>query len=260
MRVLLIGDSCTDVYVYGDVKRLNPEAPVPILEPKRQDTTRGMAWNVYNNLTAFGMSVFMLTNEEEITKTRYIDEKSNQQILRVDDEPKIEPLPYKEPFITDRSAYHKPPHVVPPKDWYDIMVISDYDKGYITQEKLFELVDWFKGPVIVDSKKTELPDGCYIKVNDIEYEKLKTKSNNIIITRGGKGTEYQGKSYPAEKVNVFDVVGAGDTFLAALTYGYLNSGSMEDAIPFANKAAAIAVSHTGTYVLTKEDVDGICKD
>ena len=260
MRVLLIGDSCTDVYVYGDVKRLNPEAPVPILEPKRQDTTRGMAWNVYNNLTAFGLSVFMLTNEEEITKTRYIDEKSNQQILRVDDEPKIEPLPYKEPFITDRSAYHKLHHGVLEEDWYDIMVISDYDKGYITQEKLFELVDWFDGPVIIDSKKTELPDGCYIKVNDIEYEKLKTKSNNIIITRGGKGTEYQGKSYPAEKVNVFDVVGAGDTFLAALTYGYLNSGSMEDAIPFANKAAAIAVSHTGTYVLTKEDVDGICKD
>ena len=36
MRVLLIGDSCTDVYVYGDVKRLNPEAPVPILEPKKR--------------------------------------------------------------------------------------------------------------------------------------------------------------------------------------------------------------------------------
>ena len=260
MRVLLIGDSCTDVYVYGDVKRLNPEAPVPILEPKRQDTTKGMAWNVYNNLTAFGLSVFMLTNEEEITKTRYIDEKSNQQILRVDDEPEIEPLPYKAPFIDDRSAYHKLHHKVPPEDWYDIMVISDYNKGYITQEKLFELVEWFEGPIIIDSKKTKLPDECYIKVNDIEYEKLHTKSNHVIITRGGKGTEYQGKLYPAEKVNVFDVVGAGDTFLAALTYGYLNSGSMEDAIPFANKAAAIAVSHTGTYVLTKEDVDGICKD
>ena len=260
MRVLLIGDSCTDVYVYGDVKRLNPEAPVPILEPKRQDTTRGMAWNVYNNLTAFGLSVFMLTNEEEITKTRYIDEKSNQQILRVDDEPKIEPLPYKEPFISDRSAYHKLHHGVPEEDWYDIMVISDYNKGYITQEKLFELVDWFDGPVIIDSKKTKLPDECYIKVNDIEYEKLHTKSNHVIITRGGKGTEYQGKLYPAEKVNVFDVVGAGDTFLAALTYGYLKYKSMEEAIPFANKAAAIAVSHTGTYVLTKEDIDEIFKD
>ena len=260
MRVLLIGDSCTDVYVYGDVKRLNPEAPVPILEPKRQDTTKGMAWNVYNNLTAFGLSVFMLTNEEEITKTRYIDEKSNQQILRVDDEPEIEPLPYKAPFIDDRSAYHKLHHKVPPEDWYDIMVISDYDKGYITQDKLFELVDWFEGPIIIDSKKTKLPDDCYIKVNDIEYEKLHTKSNHVIITRGGKGTEYQGKLYPAEKVNVFDVVGAGDTFLAALTYGYLKYKSMEEAIPFANKAAAIAVSHTGTYVLTKEDIDEIFKD
>ena len=257
MRVLLIGDSCTDVYVYGDVKRLNPEAPVPILEPKRQDTTRGMAWNVYNNLTVFGMSVFMLTNEEEITKTRYIDEKSNQQILRVDDEPEITPLPYKEPFIDDRSAYHKLHHGVPEEDWYDIMVISDYNKGYITQEKLFELVDWFDGPIIIDSKKTNLPDNCYIKVNDLEYDKLETKSDNVIITKGGKGTEYQGKTYPAEKVNVFDVVGAGDTFLAALTYGYLKYNSIEEAIPFANKAAAIAVSHTGTYVLKEEDVKKI---
>ena len=137
------------------------------------------------------------------------------------------------------------------------MVISDYDKGYVTQEELFELVGWFEGPVFIDSKKTNLPDKCYIKVNDLEYDKLETKNDNIIITRRGKGTEYKGKLYPAEKVNVFDVVGAGDTFLAALTYGYLTYGSIEEAIPFANKAAAIAVSHTGTYVLTKEDVDEI---
>ena len=257
MRVLLIGDSCTDVYVYGDVKRLNPEAPVPILEPKREESSKGMAWNVFDNLKAFGLSVFMLTNEEKITKTRYIDEKSNQQILRVDDEPEIKPLPYEPPFIEDRSAYHKPPHVVPPKDWYDVMVISDYNKGYVTKEKLFELVEWFEGPVFVDSKKTNLPDNCYVKVNDIEYERLQTKNDNVIITRGGEGTEYQGKSYPAERVNVFDVVGAGDTFLAALTYGYLKYGTIEEAIPLANKAAAVAVSHRGTYVLTEEDVKKI---
>ena len=240
MRVLLIGDSCTDVYVYGDVKRLNPEAPVPILEPKRQDTNKGMAWNVYNNLIAFGVEAYMLTNEEEITKTRYIDEKSNQQILRVDDEPNIDPISYELP-----------------DDKFDVMVISDYNKGYITEEKLFELVDWFEGTVIIDSKKTNLPDNCYIKVNDLEYDKLETKTDNVIVTKGGKGTEYKGKLYPAEKVKVFDVVGAGDTFLAALTYGYLKYNSIEEAIPFANKAAAIAVSHTGTYVLTKEDIDEI---
>ena len=257
MRVLLIGDSCTDVYVYGDVKRLNPEAPVPILEPKREESSKGMAWNVFDNLKAFGLSVFMLTNEEKIIKTRYIHEKSNQQILRVDNEPEIKPLPYEPPFIEDRSAYHKPPHVVPPKEWYDVMVISDYNKGYVTQEKLFELVDWFDGPVFIDTKKRYVPDGCYVKLNDLEYDKLETKSDNIIITRGDEGTEYKGKLYPAEKVKVFDVVGAGDTFLAALTYGYLKYGTIEEAIPLANKAAAVAVSHRGTYVLTEEDVKKI---
>ena len=53
MKVLLIGDSCIDKYVYGEVKRLNPEAPVPILEPKREESSKGMAWNVFDNLLAF---------------------------------------------------------------------------------------------------------------------------------------------------------------------------------------------------------------
>ena len=240
MRILLIGDSCTDVYVYGEVKRLNPEAPVPILEPRRESSTNGMAWNVYNNLLSFDAEVYLLTNEEKITKTRYIEEKSNQQILRIDVEGEVKQLEYElneEPF--------------------DALVISDYDKGFITQEKLFELVDWFDGPVFVDSKKKVLPVGCFVKVNDIEYEKLESKTNNLIVTRGGKGAEYKGKLYPAEKVKVSDVVGAGDTFLAALTYAYLKYGSIEEAIPFANKAAAIAVSHPGTYVLTEEDINEI---
>ena len=252
MKVLLIGDSCTDVYVYGEVKRLNPEAPVPILEPHRESSTNGMAWNVYNNLLAFDIEVYLLTNQEKITKTRYIDEKSNQQILRVDEEPKIKPLKHQQPF-------HERSNTAPPSDdWYDAMVISDYDKGFLTTEKIFELVDWFDGPVFVDTKKTTIPGNAYVKVNDIEQKKLTHYDpDTLIITKGGEGTEYKGKLYPAEKVNVFDVVGAGDTFLAALTYGYLKYGSIEEAIPFANKAAAIAVSHTGTYVLTKEDVNEI---
>ena len=243
MKVLLIGDSCEDRYFYGDVKRLNPEAPVPILEYKRGVTSKGMAWNVRENLMSFGVEVYISTHPEEIIKTRYIDEKSNQQIMRYDEEPEITPIPYE--FLDEW------------KSTYDALVISDYNKGYITQEKLFELVDWFEGPVIIDSKKTNLPDKCYIKINELEYDKLETKTNNLIITKGGEGAEYQGKLYPAEKVKVFDVVGAGDTFLAALTYGYLKYGSIEEAIPLANKAAAVAVSHRGTYVLKEEDVTKI---
>ena len=246
MKVLLIGDTCEDRYFYGDVKRLNPEAPVPILEYKRGVTSKGMAWNVRENLMSFGVEVYIATHEETIIKTRYIDEKSNQQIMRYDEEPKVEPLSYDFP-----------------KEWnseYDALVISDYDKGFLTTEKIFELSSRFVGPVFIDSKKTLLPEDAYIKINELEYERMSHYNyENLIVTRGGKGAEYQGKLYPAEKVNVFDVVGAGDTFLAALTYGYLNYGSIEEAIPFANKAAAIAVSHTGTYVLQEEDVKKILR-
>ena len=243
MKVLLIGDSCEDRYFYGDVKRLSPEAPVPILEYKRGVTSKGMAWNVFNNLDAFGVEIDILTNEEEIIKTRFIDEKSNQQILRSDEEPEIKPFPYEFP-----------------QGNYDALVISDYDKGFITQPKLFELSNWFQGPVFIDTKKICIPGNAFIKVNESEFKKITHFiPDNMIITKGGEGTEYQGKLYPAQKVNVFDVVGAGDTFLAALTYGYIKYGRIEEAIPLANRAAAVAVSHRGTYVLTKEDVNEILR-
>ena len=244
MKVLLIGDSCEDRYFYGDVKRLNPEAPVPILEYRRGVTSKGMVWNVRENLRSFGVEVYTSTHPEEIIKTRYIDEKSNQQIMRYDEEPEIQPLSFD--FPTEWN------------NLYDALVISDYDKGFLTTEKIFELSSRFVGPVFIDSKKRLLPEDAYIKVNELEYERMSHSNyENLIVTRGGKGAEYQGKLYPAEKVSVFDVVGAGDTFLAALTYGYLKYGRIDRAIPLANKAAAVAVSHRGTYVLTEEDVKKI---
>ena len=241
LKVLLIGDSCTDEYVYGSCERLNPEAPVPILKFNRKETKKGMALNVRENIESFGIEVYMITNQETITKTRYIDEKYNQQILRVDNEPSLKPMSYDLP-----------------DEHFDALVISDYDKGFLSNEKVFELVEWFDGPVFIDSKKTKLPkESCFVKINDLEFSKLDNPSDNLIITRGSKGAEYQGKLYPGEKVDIFDAVGAGDTFLSALVYFYLKCGKIEEAIPYANKAAAIAVSNFGTYILTKEDVNEI---
>ena len=241
LKVLLIGDSCTDEYVYGSCERLNPEAPVPILKFNRKETKKGMAWNVRENIESFGIEVYMITNQETITKTRYIDEKYNQQILRVDNEPELKPMEY------DLPDGH-----------FDALVISDYDKGFLSNEKIFELVEWFNGPVFIASKKTKLPkESCFVKINDLEFSKLDNPADNLIITRGSKGAEYQGELYPGEKVDIFDAVGAGDTFLSALVYFYLKYGKIEEAIPYANKAAAIAVSNFGTYILTKEDVNEI---
>jgi D-beta-D-heptose 7-phosphate kinase/D-beta-D-heptose 1-phosphate adenosyltransferase len=243
-KVLIIGDSCQDIFVYGNCERLNPEAPVPILNYKKTIIKEGMASNVKENLLSFGLDVTLITNKEEITKTRYIDEKSNHQIIRVDNECKISPL-------TDNIF----------ADLYDIIVISDYNKGFITSGMLFNIVDSAKCPIFIDSKKNDLPkNNCIIKINETEYSKLNNKElhNNIIVTMGSNGSVYNNTLYPAEKVNVYDTVGAGDTFLAALVYGYLNTKNIGLSIKIANKASAIAVSHQGTYVLTKNDVNKIC--
>jgi len=244
-KVLLIGDSCSDEYVYGICERLNPEAPVPILRETEVKTQRGMAWNVRENLMSFGIEVYILTQEERIIKRRFIDKRYNQQLLRVDIEDTVKPLEYDLP-----------------KEHFDALVISDYDKGFLTTQRIYELVEWFDGPVFIDSKKTNLPvEYAYIKINDDEYSKLDKElkdSPNLIVTKGSQGVDYQGKNYPAVGVSVFDVCGAGDTFLSALVYFYLLYGKIETAIPYANKAAAIAVTHFGTYVLSERDVNEIC--
>ena len=221
-KVLLIGDSCIDEYVYGICERLNPEAPVPILRETRVETQKGMAWNVRENLMSFGMEVYILTQEEQIVKRRFIDERYNQQILRVDVEKDSKPLDYDLP-----------------QEYFDALVISDYDKGFITSSRIFDLAEKFDGPVFIDSKKRHLPvEHAFIKINEEEYSKLSYKSENLIVTRGSKGADYQGKNYPAVGVSVFDVCGAGDTFLSALVYFYLLYGKIDKAIPYANKAAS----------------------
>lgn len=118
----------------------------------------------------------MLTNEEKIIKTRYIDEKYNHQILRVDTEDPVKPMEYDLP-----------------KDHFDAIVISDYDKGFITKERLFDIVLPSRCPVFVDSKKTDLPEtNCYIKINEDESKRLRSKHDNLIITRGSGGAEFNG--------------------------------------------------------------------
>jgi D-beta-D-heptose 7-phosphate kinase/D-beta-D-heptose 1-phosphate adenosyltransferase len=223
---------------------MSPEAPVPVMKYSKIETKAGMAGNVCLNLQAFGIDITFLTNPEKIVKTRFIDEKSNQQILRVDNEEKVKPLML--PVSTDN---------------FDAVVISDYDKGYLPASKLFEIVEGSNCPVFIDSKKTFLPnkENCFVKINDIEYERLDSSCyiDNLIITKGSEGCIYKNTLYPAEKVKVYDVVGAGDTFLSALVYAYLRYKNIDKALMLANKAAALAVQQSGTYVLTEKDVSSI---
>tara|TARA_Y100000746_G_scaffold107885_1_gene92228 strand:- start:194 stop:934 length:741 start_codon:yes stop_codon:yes gene_type:complete len=242
MKVLLLGDSCEDEYIYGNCNRLSPEAPVPVMKLGRVETKSGMAGNVCLNLQAFNLNITFLTNTEKITKTRFIDEASNYQMLRVDSEQRTKPILV--PVSTGN---------------FDAVVISDYDKGYLTSEKIFDIVESSSCPVFIDSKKSILPNrsNCFVKINDKEFGNLDQRYpiDNLIVTKGSQGCIYNNTLYPAEKVKVFDVVGAGDTFLAALVFGYLKHKDINKAIMLGNRAAAIAVQHTGTYVLSQTDIN-----
>jgi sugar/nucleoside kinase (ribokinase family) len=66
--------------------------------------------------------------------------------------------------------------------------------------------------------------------------------------------EQNGRLIPAVPVEVADVCGAGDTFLAALAYGYLEHKDMQLAIEFAMQASAVTVQHVGVYAPTIKEI------
>ena len=72
MRILVIGDGCKDIFKYGKVTRIAPEAPVPIIVPEKETSNPGMAGNVVANLEALGSGVDFITNKTEIRKVRYV--------------------------------------------------------------------------------------------------------------------------------------------------------------------------------------------
>ncbi len=248
-KVLLIGETCDDEYVYGNVERISPEAPVPVLKYDRTETHKGMSANVRANLESFGVLVNHITNKKPIIKRRLVDKGSNQQLMRVDIESEIDSL---RPSEVKSAFVHMQ---------YDAVVISDYDKGYLNSNDIKVFCDNFKGPIFIDTKKTELFSypNVYYKINQREYDNLIVKPNieNLIVTLGERGVAHMGSIYPTDKVNVFDVVGAGDTFLAALTYAMLKYGDIPTAIVVANKASAIAVQHYGCYTLSDEEAEDL---
>ena len=230
-KILLLGDSCIDIYQYGYVKRISPEAPVPVFTFIHEETREGMSSNVKANLEMLGCEVKHIHGTTSI-KTRLIDTHSKQHIVRIDNDKETEALC----FIPDLVGY-------------DAIVISDYCKGFISYELVEQLRDRYAGPIFVDTKKHDLLrfEGCIVKVNAAEAALAISKPTNLIITMGAHGAIFKYEIFEGYPVTVRDVCGAGDTFLAALTYQYLISGSIEEAIDFANKASSITVQKLGVY-------------
>ena len=239
-KILLIGDNCKDIYQYGTIDRLSPEAPVPVFVPTRTEERDGMAGNVANNLEALGCHVNYLHGETS-TKTRIIDARSKQQIVRIDNDVKSTPLTFET--------------AIP--DVYDAIVVSDYNKGTVSYELIEELIA-LSIPIFIDTKKTDLErmQGAWVKINDLEYSKITSECSGLIVTHGSNGASviHHGIICPAPNVEVSDVTGAGDTFLSALVVKYLITLNIRNAVEFAIQASAVTVQHLGVYAPTLEEI------
>ena len=235
-KVLVVGDTCLDIYRYGTVDRLSPEAPVPVFQVSHEEQRHGMAANVRANLERLGCAVGVITGNTSI-KTRLIDQRSKQHIVRIDADAESEPA------VVFNEIFKE----------YDAVVVSDYNKGTVTYEVLEQIRQNFDGPVFVDTKKTDLArlDGFIVKINALEYSRVISRCMDVIVTQGGNGAVYYSAGiehhYPGVTVEVSDVTGAGDTFLAALAYQYLMTNRMKPSIEFAIRASAVTVQHFGVY-------------
>lgn len=242
MRIIVIGESCKDIFVYGNVKRLSPEAPVPVFNPIESISNLGMSGNVVQNLKSLDsdLNIIHWSQTENITKTRYVDRKSNHMFLRVDDgEDIIKPL---ELNVSKLNAIRN----------VDAVIVSDYNKGFLTDEMLLEITNNSKFSII-DTKKQIgdiLVEGFdFVKLNESEFNKHNFNEgllNKILVTLGSNGAKYEGKIYPSpDPKETIDVSGAGDTFTASFTLKYLKTNNVEESIIFANKMASIVVSKRG---------------
>jgi D-beta-D-heptose 7-phosphate kinase/D-beta-D-heptose 1-phosphate adenosyltransferase len=241
-RVLVIGESCTDIFVYGTSNRKSPEGNGPVFVPISETYGLGMAANVMDNLTAMGVETNIFSDTGNIVKTRYVNKDTNQLYLRVDENDLVNRIDISK--LSDVSQY-------------DAIIISDYCKGFLTEEDIANIASLH--PLVILDTKKKLGDWCknitYIKINRLEWEVSKDviRDNEwlfdkIICTLDKTGTAHKHTTYPVKPIKNADVSGAGDTFVAGFITKYLSTNNINESIEWANYCAGEVVKQKGVSV------------
>ena len=304
-RALVLGDLIFDTFVYGEVRRISREAPVPILSEVRRDAMLGGAGNLARNLAGLGGEVSLVSvvgadaegeaawdlaeaacgggvrlitaaMRETPAKIRYVS--NNQQMFCVDRDPS-EPVPHPveaEVMAAVREALGD----------VQILVLSDYGRGLLTPAVIRGAITAAREagiPVSVDPRGADFTryDGATVikpnagelaaetglpVTNDQEAEAAlrafkarMAETEALLVTRGGAGMSLLGADglvthHRSKPRSVFDVSGAGDTALAALSLSMAAKLDLADAMALADLAAGVAVTKSGTAVVTPGEV------
>lgn len=223
-KILIIGDVMLDTYLHGDVERISPEAPVPIINVKNQINKLGGAANVALNIKNLGSEPIIcsvignglngnilkkILNDNNIN-TEYILKSENRkttnknrlignnvQVGRFDDETTHD-LNYNDFKNLSRNL-----EIIIDRENIDIILIQDYDKGIIDRnmiDKIINLSKTEKIPVLVDPKNknfnyykdiklikpnfNELKDGLELEHSTLNRDEILKKGSKILHNRG----------------------------------------------------------------------------
>ena len=244
-KVLIIGESCKDIFNYGNCDRLCPDAPVPVFNGTTTTVSDGMAMNVLHKIKSLGIECDIVTNKnwQLVKKSRYIDNKTNQMLLRIDENDEV--LEGLDISLVESDIKK-----------YDAVIVSDYCKGFLSED-IMKKISLLHDNVFLDTKKL-LGDWCdnmrYIKINYYEHNRTKhlldkDVYNRLIITLGSNGCEHKGKIFRVDRVEIKDSSGGGDTFIAGLVAKYLETNDIREAIMFANECATKVVQKRGVSIV-----------
>lgn len=251
MKFLVIGETCVDRFVYGEVKRMSPEAPVPILTPQNINENKGMSGNVVENLSFLydDIKIVHWSQRQPITKTRYVEKKSNHMFIRFDEETI--------PCDRFQGINEETKKVIRESD---VVLISDYDKGFLTDEDIIG-ISKESNLCILDSKKSlnyktvEFID--FVKLNHSEYlnnkELCDSYPDKFIITKSEDGVVYDGNIFKSPNPQqTIDVSGAGDTFVSVFSLKYFLTKDMRESIEYSNIVCADVVNKKGVALPDKK--------
>jgi D-beta-D-heptose 7-phosphate kinase/D-beta-D-heptose 1-phosphate adenosyltransferase len=301
-RVAVVGDIMLDEWLWGDVSRISPEAPVPVVEVRDQSYTLGGAGNVANNLAALGARVHLVgvigddaagarvlelckqlridTGGTVVVRSRPTTQKTrivahNQQVVRADRE-------HSAP-LDKRASEHVRAAIAALDGAIDGAVVSDYGKGLIAPPLVRALLG-YKRPIVVagDPKPQNLAafNGVeLIAPNTAEAASAaqrpvrsdadlsaagrdllrRTGCRYVLVTRGEQGMTLFSRTrapftVPAIARQVYDVSGAGDTVISALTLALVAGATIEHAVALASIAAGVVVEKLGTATATPKEI------
>jgi len=302
-NVLVIGDLMIDHYLWGDTNRISPEAPVQVIDIEKETTTLGGAGNVINNLKALGCGVTVISvigddqnaqdlismlmqldvkrflihdeNRKTTKKSRII--ASAQQIVRYDHETKGKISSEIEAIISTK--------ILEIIDQFDIVVVSDYGKGVITNSLMSKILfaalgdnikvlvdpkgnDYSKyiGSYLLTPNKKEASIAIGMEINKDNLKEALKKLQSItaveipMITLSEDGIAVLDKDdnliiKPTTTREVFDVTGAGDTVISSLAYSLSKGNGIETSLEFANLAAGVVVGKLGSATATLQEIE-----